>query len=104
MPARGSDGLYASTAGIVQEGRGYDCPHIGLEESLAKRTGIRNADAHVFHQPRWQGAERKSESRAGACEEDVVGENSAGQREEGRLICLRIRCIGITSAEAELPI
>src|SRR5207244_2416238 len=74
----GHDGLDASPGGPLHEGRGDDREDARVEESLAKGSRLRDADAHVFHQSRWSRPFEDAARRARAREEAAVGAREAG--------------------------
>ena len=52
MVGQGDHGLDASAGGVVQEERSGDRARASVEEGVAERAGLGNADAHVLYQPR----------------------------------------------------
>jgi haloacid dehalogenase-like hydrolase len=56
---QGTAGAFdASARRVVHQGRRDHCAGTGFEKSVAQRTTIGHADAHVFYQPRRPGTDR----------------------------------------------
>src|SRR6266536_6257933 len=75
---KGQNGFHSSTRGTLHEKRSHHCENVGFEESIAKRSGLRHADAYVLHQP---GGTRSHDGAAGRTGE---GQGAALQKNRAR--------------------
>jgi hypothetical protein len=78
MVGQGDNGLDTSACGTIQQERAGDRAHAGVEEGVAERAGIGDADAYVLYQPRGTQPERAEASGIEAGEEAAFGRDTAG--------------------------
>jgi hypothetical protein len=83
LPVGGAcdDGLDPPTAGTIHGKRSDDRASAGFEEGFAQGSGIRNAHAHLLHQPRRARSERLAAERARASKSSVIKTSSQRQDE-----------------------
>jgi hypothetical protein len=77
MVGQGEDGVDVSAGGIIQEERAGDRARAGVEEGVAERAGVGDADADVLYQPRGTQPERVTARRIEPGEEAAFGADKA---------------------------
>jgi hypothetical protein len=77
MVGQGEDGVDVSAGGIVQEKRVDDCAGAGVEEGVAERAELGDADADVLYQPRGTQPERVTARRIEPGKEAAFGADKA---------------------------